>query len=59
MSTNTNLTNDIAKKLILGQKVVCPCCNQDMLLPRYKNKNVNTEFKCKSCGEIYHPCKMI
>ena len=59
VATNTKLTEDIARQLVKGQKVICPCCNIDVLVSRYKNKNINTEYKCLTCGEIYHPCKII
>ena len=59
MATNTNLTTDIAKKLVKGEKVVCPNCSKNVLVKRYSYKKQNTEFKCDICNEIYHPCKLI
>ena len=59
MSNNTNLTRDLAVKLIKSQEVVCPKCKKGILIPRYSYKHNNTEYKCPACGEIYHPCKLI
>lgn len=59
MSTNTNLTNELAIKLIKLEKVICPKCGESILVSRYKYKNKNIEFKCEACNEIYHPCKLI
>jgi len=59
MGTNTNLTKDIAEKLIKGEKVICPNCGKSILVRRYSYKKQNTEFKCDACNEIYHPCKLI
>jgi transposase-like protein len=59
MGSNTDLTREDAVKLIKGQEVVCPHCGQDILTSRYTYKHKNVEFKCLSCKEIYHPCKLI
>ena len=59
MATNSNLTQELAAKLIKSQNVVCPNCGKSVLSPRYGYKNQNTEYKCDACGEIYHPCKLI
>ena len=59
MATNTKLTKDIAKKLIKGEKVICPNCGKSVLVQRYSYIKQNTEFKCDICNEIYHPCKLI
>lgn len=59
MSNNTNLTRELAAKLIKSQEVVCPKCNKSILAPRYSYKRNNTEYRCPTCGEIYHPCKLI
>lgn len=56
---NTNLTRELAVKLIKSQKVLCPKCGQTTLVPRYSYKKQNVEYKCETCGEIYHPCKLI
>lgn len=59
MSTNTNLTRELAIKLVRGQEVTCPNCCEAVLTPRYSYKKQNTEYKCSNCGEVYHPCKLI
>ena len=57
--SNANITRETAVKLIKGEEVICPKCNEGRLASRYTYKNKNTEFKCDKCGEIYHPVKMI
>lgn len=57
--SNTNLTRDLAVKLIKSQKVICPKCNQSVLVSRYTYKDQNVEYKCPACKEIYHPYKLI
>ena len=59
MATNTNLTQELAVKLMKSQPVTCPNCEKSILTPRYGHKNQNTEYKCTVCGEIFHPCKLI
>jgi predicted RNA-binding Zn-ribbon protein involved in translation (DUF1610 family) len=59
MSNNTNLTKELALKLIKSQEVLCPKCRKTVLVSRYMFKSKNTEYKCPACGEVYHPCKMI
>ena len=59
MATNTDLTRELAVSLIKGQSILCPCCGKAALVPRYRYKGQNVEYKCPDCGEIYHPCKLI
>ena len=59
MATNTNLTRELAAKLIKSHPVTCPNCEKSILVPRYGHKHQNTEYKCLVCGEIFHPCKLI
>jgi predicted RNA-binding Zn-ribbon protein involved in translation (DUF1610 family) len=59
MSKNTNLNRELAIRLIKSQEVLCPKCNKSKLVSRYSYKNTNTEYKCPSCGELYHPCKLL
>ena len=59
MATNTNLTLELAVRLIKSQPVTCPNCGKGALVPRYGFKSQNTEYKCTACCEIYHPCKLI
>jgi len=56
---NTNLTRQLAVKLIRSQEVVCPKCNKSVLVPRSTYKYKNTRYKCPACGETYRPCKLI
>lgn len=59
MATNTNLTREIAEKLIKREIVLCPSCGKKPLVSRYEWKKQSVEFKCSECGEIYRPCKAI
>ena len=59
MASNTGLDRETAVALLKGAKVPCPNCETELLVPRYKHRNANTEYKCPACGEIYHPCKVI
>ncbi len=59
MASNTNLTREIAVRLIKGQKVICPKCGRDQLRPRYAYKKQNVEYVCPECKEVYHPAKFI
>lgn len=38
------------KKLWDGEKVMCPKCNKDFLVPLHKD---NDDFKCPNCKEVY------
>ena len=55
MASNTGLDRETAVALLKGAKVPCPNCEKELLVPRYKHRNANTEYKCPACGEIYHP----
>lgn len=59
MATNTNLTNELAVRLVKFQSVECPNCGGVAQECRYSYKSKNTEYKCLACGEIYLPCKLI
>ena len=59
MATNTNLTRELAVKLIKEQNVPCPNCKGAELISRYAYKKRNVAYKCPVCNEIYHPCKLI
>ena len=57
MGTNTGLTKEKAALLLKQNELLCPNCGKTNLVPRYKHKNQNVEYKCTECGEVYHPCK--
>lgn len=59
MATNTNLTREMAIRLIKGQEVICPNCCKEKLRSRYTYKKQNVEYLCPSCKEVYHPAKLI
>lgn len=41
------------KKLWNGEKVLCPKCNEDYLIPLHKKIKDNNDFKCPNCNQIY------
>ena len=43
----------ILKKLWNGEKVLCPKCNEDYLIPLHKKKKNNDDFQCSECKEIF------
>lgn len=46
------------KKLWDGEKVLCPKCNKDYLVPLHKKKKDNNDFKCPNCNEVYRTIVM-
>lgn len=59
MASNTNLTRDIAIRLIKKEEVICPNCGKEKLCSRYTYKKQNVEYICPACKEVYHPAKLI
>ena len=59
MTTNTNLTPELAQALVKQQSVLCPNCQKAILTSRWKHKNQFVEFQCSHCGEVYRPCKLL
>ena len=47
------LSRNILKKLWNGEKVMCPKCNEDYLIPLHKNRKDNDDFQCSKCKEIF------
>ena len=47
------LDRTFLKKLWNGEKVKCPKCNKDYLIPLHKKKKDNDDFQCPNCNEIY------
>lgn len=47
------LDRTILKKLWNGEKVLCPKCNEDYLIPLHKKKKNNDDFQCPKCKEVY------
>ncbi|MBR3210065.1 MAG: hypothetical protein IKF82_07390 [Bacilli bacterium] len=43
----------ILKKLWNGEKVLCPKCNEDYLIPLHKKKKDNDDFQCPKCKEVF------
>ena len=59
MATNTNLTREIAVRIIKKQEVICPNCGKEKLRSRYTYKNQNVAYRCPTCKEVYYPVKLI
>ena len=47
------LDKAILKKLWSGEKVMCPKCNKDYLVPLHKKRKDNNDFQCTKCKEIF------
>ena len=47
------LNRNILKKLWNEEKVICPKCNEDYLIPLNKKKKNNDDFQCHKCKEIF------
>lgn len=51
-----NLDRTFLKKLWNGEKVLCPKCNKEYLVPlhnKLKKQDDKNDFKCPNCNEIY------
>lgn len=55
MASDTNLTRELAIKLIRSQVVVCPKCGQSVLHPRYTYKNQNVEYRAPPAAKSTTP----
>ncbi len=47
------LDRSILKKLWNGEKVMCPKCSKEYLIPLHKKRKDNDDFQCPNCKEIY------
>ena len=47
------LDRTILKKLWNGEKVLCPNCGKDYLIPLHKKRKDNDDFKCLNCNEVF------
>ena len=43
----------ILKKIWNGEKVLCPKCNEDYLIPLHKKRKDNDDFQCPKCKEVF------
>ena len=51
---------DLIKKLLTGEKVLCPKCTEAHLEHFHKKaKKSNTDYICASCGERYQVINML
>ena len=41
------------KKLWSGEKVMCPKCNNDYLVPLHRKRKDNNDFQCPKCKEVF------
>ncbi len=41
------------KQLWNNEKVLCPKCNKEYLIPLHGKKKDNDDWKCPNCKEIY------
>ena len=47
------LDRTILKKLWNWEKVLCPKCNENYLIPLHKKKKDNDDFQCPKCKEVF------
>ena len=47
------LDRTILKKLWNGEKVLCPKCKEDYLIPLHKKKKDHDDFLCLKCREVF------
>ena len=47
------------KKLWNGEKVLCPKCNEEYLVPLHKKRKDNDDWQCKKCGEVYRTISIL
>lgn len=47
-----NLDRKNLKKLWNGEKVLCPKCSKEYLVPLHKNKNDYNDWQCPNCKEV-------
>ena len=47
------IDRSILKRLWNGEKVLCPKCSTDYLIPLHKNKKDNDDFVCPNCKEVF------
>lgn len=47
------LDREFLKQLWNDEKVLCPKCNEEHLIPLHKNKKDNSDWQCPKCKEIY------
>ena len=56
---NMEVDRTFVKKLYNGEKVICPKCNKDYLIPLHKKKKDNDDFQCPNCKEIYRTINIL
>lgn len=47
------------KKLWQKEKVLCPKCHNDYLIPLHRKRKDNNDFICPSCKEIYRTMNIL
>ena len=47
-----NLDRKIIKQLWNGEKVLCPKCGKEYLIPLHKSKKDNNDWQCPNCQEV-------
>lgn len=47
------------KKLWNDEKVMCPNCNKEYLIPLHKKRKDNDDFKCPNCDKIYRTISIL
>ena len=47
------------KRLWNGEKVLCPKCNEEYLVPLHKRRKDNDDWQCKKCGAVYRTINIL
>lgn len=53
------LDRKFLKQLWNNEKVLCPKCNEEILVPLHKKKKDNNDFQCPNCQEIYRTINIL
>ena len=53
------INREILKKLWHGERVICPKCNSDYIIPLHKNQKDNNDFQCPNCKAIFRTINIL
>ena len=53
------MDRELLKKLWNGEKVLCPKCLNDYLIPLHKKRKDNIDYKCPKCNEIFRTINIL
>lgn len=53
------LDRKFLKQLWNNEKVLCPKCKKEILVPLHKKKKDNNDWQCPNCKEIYRTINIL